>query len=189
MAFNDSGRFRRDFISIAAICLVIQVAIAPYIGLGNGRINMALVFAGIVSLLVGGRTGVLYGFCAGLIFDLSTSGPIGLMSFLLTIVSFLAGSEIRNRLGNNFIGAMRIFFWMDVAVSLLYHMAMFLVGEATSVMSVVFLRALPTTVLTLLAFAPFAYLFSQATGSSLTLGGKPSKSSKLHGSRYELGNF
>lgn len=189
MKFKDSSRYRRDFTVLALICLVVQIAVAPYIGLGNGRVNMALVFAGIVSLLVGGRTGVLYGFCAGLIFDLSTSGPIGLMSFLLTITSFVAGSEVRNRIGDNFAGAMRAFFWMDAFVSVLYHVAMFLVGEATSVMNVLLFRTLPTLVLTMLAFAPFAYLFSQSTGNALNLGGKPSKSSKSHGSRYDIGNL
>lgn len=189
MKFKDSTRYRSDLISLALICLVIQVAVAPYIGLGNGRINMALVFAGIVSLLVGGRTGVLYGFCAGFLFDLSTSGPIGLMSFLLTIASFVVGSEVRNRIGDNFVGSLRIFFWMDVIVSLLYHVSMFLVGEATSIANVLFLRTLPTTVLTLLVFAPFAYLFSRSTGNALNLGGKPSKSSKSHGSRYDFGSF
>ncbi len=186
MQVKDSNRNRRDFGSLAAICLVLQIAVAPNIALGNGRANMALVFAGITSLLVGGQLGVLCGFLAGLVFDLSTTGPIGLMAFLLTVASFVVGIEARNRLADDFRGSMSIFALMAVAVSLLYHLTMLLVGDATSFVDVVFLRTLPTSLLTIVAFAPFAYAISHATGSALTLGGKPSKSARSHGSRYDL---
>ena len=76
MQVKDSVRSRRDFGLLAVICLVVQIALAPNIALGNGRANMALVFAGLASLMIGGRTGVVCGFVAGLIFDLSTTGPI-----------------------------------------------------------------------------------------------------------------
>ncbi len=189
MQVKDSNRNRRDFLTLAAICLVLQVAVAPNIALGNGRANFGLVFAGVASLLVGGQFGVFCGFLAGLIFDLSTTGPIGLMSFLLTIGSYVVGIEARNRIADDFVGSMRQFAQMAFIVSLAYHVAMFLVGEATSVMDVVLLRTLPTFALTLLGFAPFAYVISHATGSALTLGGKPSKSARSHGSRYDLGNL
>ena len=92
-------------------------------------------------------------------------------------------------MADDFPGSMRLFGWMALAVTLLYHVAMFLVGEATSLMDVVFLRTVPTLVLTLVGFAPFAYVISHATGNALTLGGKPSKSARSHGSRYDLGNL
>lgn len=189
MQVKDSVRNRREFLALALVCLVLQVAVAPNIALGNGRANFGLVFAGVASLLVGGRIGVLCGFLAGLVFDLSTTGPIGLMAFLLTIGSYVAGIEARNRMADDFPGSMRLFGWMALAVTLLYHVAMFLVGEATSLMDVVFLRTVPTLVLTLVGFAPFAYVISHATGNALTLGGKPSKSARSHGSRYDLGNL
>ena len=189
MQVKDSNRNRRDFAMLGLFCLVLQVAVAPNIALGNGRANMALVFAGIISLLVGGRLGVLCGFLAGLVFDLSTTGPFGLMSLLLTIASFVAGIEARNRMADDFVGSMRLFAWMAAGVSLLYHLTMFLVGDATSLMDVILLRTLPTTVLTVMAFAPFAYVISHETGNALSLGGKPSKSSRSHGSKYDLGNL
>ena len=189
MQVKDNNRNRRDFGVLACICLVLQVAVAPNIALGNGRANMALVFAGIASLLVGGRLGVLCGFLAGFVFDLSTTGPIGLMSFLLTIASFVAGIEARNRIADDFVGSIRLFSWMTLGVSFLYHVAMLLVGDATSLLDVVFLRTLPTVILTILAFMPFAYVISHETGSALSLGGKPSKSARSHGSRYDIGNL
>ena len=186
MQIKDTNKNRRDFTGLALICLVLQVAVAPNIALGNGRANMALVFAGLMSLMVGGRMAVVSGFLAGFVFDLSTTGPIGLMSFLLTLGSYVLGIEARNRLADDFRGSMMTFGVFAAIVCLLYHVAMFLVGEASSVLDVIFLRTLPTLVLTLIAFAPFASIISHATGSALTLGGRPSKSARSHGSRYEL---
>lgn len=186
MQVKDSNKYRRDFGVLAIICLFLQVAVAPNVGFGNGRANLALVFAGLVSLLVGGQIGVLCGFLAGLVFDLSTTGPIGLMSCLLTVASFVAGIEARNRIGDDFMGSMRLFCWMAGAVTLIYHFTMLLVGEASSLMDVILLRSVPTLLLTVLAYAPFAYFLSHSTGNALSLGGKPSKSSRAHGSRYDL---
>ena len=186
MQVKDNNRNRRDFALLAVLCLFLQVAIAPNIALGNGRANMALVFVGITSLLVGGQISVLCGFIAGLVFDLSTTGPIGLMAFLLTLGSFVVGIEARNRLADDFRGSLTIFAVFALTVSLAYHVSMFLVGEATSLIDVVFLRTIPTLALTILAFAPFAYVISHATGSALSLKGKPSKSARSHGSRYDL---
>lgn len=186
MQVKDNNRNRRDFGVLAGICLVLQVAVAPNIALGNGRANMALVFAGIASLMVGGRLAVVCGFLAGLVFDLSTTGPIGLMAFLLTLGSYVLGIETRNRLADDFRGSMTTFAIFAAVVSLFYHAAMLLVGEASSIIDVVFLRTIPTLVLTIIAFAPFASVLSHATGNALTLGGKPSKSARSHGSRYDL---
>jgi hypothetical protein len=111
------------------------------------------------------------------------------MSFLLTIGSFLMGMEPRNRMADDFAGSLRTFSWLAAGVTLLYHVAMFLVGEASSIMDVVFMRTVPTLALTVLAFAPFAYVISHETGNALSLGGKPSKTPRSHGSRYDLGNL
>lgn len=189
MQIRDTNRNRRDFGTLAIVCLVLQLALAPHIALGNGRANMALVFAGLISLLVGGRVCVVCGFLAGLVFDLSTTGPIGLMAFLLTVSSYVMGIEARNRMADDFPGTMRRFLWMAGAVTLAYHVAMLLVGDASSLLDLVFLRALPTLALTVLAFVPFAYYICHETGNALSLGGKPSKSARSRGSHYDLGNL
>lgn len=189
MQVKDSNKYRRDFGTLAAICLFLQIAVAPNIAFGNGRANAALVFAGIASMLVGGQLGVLCGFLAGLVFDLSTTGPIGLMAFLLTVASFVMGMEARNRMADDFLGSVTAFAQMAGVVTLLYHVAMLLVGDATSLVDIVFLRTVPTLVLTVLLFVPFAYIISHETGNALNLGGKPSKSARSHGSKYDLGSL
>lgn len=189
MQVKDTNRNKRDLALLALFCLLLQVAVAPNIALGNGRANMALVFAGIVSLLVGGRIGVFCGFLSGLVFDLSTTGPIGLMAFLLTIGSFVVGIEARNRFADDLRGSMTAFVALASAVSLVYHIAMLLVGEASGIVDVVFLRTIPTVMLTVIAFTPFASFLAHSTGNALSLGGKPSRSARSRGSHYDLGNL
>ena len=80
MQVNNTHKHRRDSAALAGVCLVLQIAVAPYLAVGNGHINFALIFCAVVALTVGGSWGVLCGFFSGLVFDLSTTGPIGLMA-------------------------------------------------------------------------------------------------------------
>lgn len=52
---------------------------------------------------------------------------------------------------------------------------MLLVGQASSLVDVLFLRALPTAVLTLVAFLPFAYYFARVRAHGMGLSGRHSR--------------
>ena len=54
MQISDKNREARGIALTAIICAVLQLAIAPNVGLGNGRANLALVFAATVALTSGG---------------------------------------------------------------------------------------------------------------------------------------
>ena len=189
MQVNDTNRNKRSIGWLALLCLVLQLAVAPNMGIGNGRINFALIFAGIVALTIGGRTGVICGFLGGLVFDLSTTGPVGLMALLLTVASFVMGIEVRNRLVEDYAPSIVVFLIHCFIVSLVYHLAMFLVGQADSVYDVFVLRTLPTFILTSVAFIPFAYFYSRGRGNgpSLGTGGRGSHAKK--GAKYSLGKL
>lgn len=167
MQVNDANRKRRGIWILGLVCLFLQLGLAPYIGLGNGRINFALVYAAIFSLAVGGQAGVLCGFFAGLVFDLSSTGPIGLMALLLTVMAAVLGIEERNRMVDGFPSTLSAFGLASFVVIFVYHLMMLFVGDATSLADVVLMRTLPTFALTFVAFMPFAYfLCRSAEGSS-----------------------
>lgn len=170
MQVADKNRDARSAVLLAVICGVLQLALAPNLGLGNGRANFALILSACVALSKGGRTGVLWGFFAGLFFDLSTTGPIGLMAFCLTISSYLLGMEGRNRMAGDLAASMALFSAAALAVSFVYHLAMLLVGQASSLIDVIVFRTLPTTLLTIVFFLPFAYYFSRVRTSGPSLG-------------------
>lgn len=187
MQVKDTNKNKRSIGWLALACLVLQLAVAPNLALGNGRINFALIFSAVVALTIGGRTGVLCGFLAGLVFDLSTTGPVGLMALLLTVSSFQMGMECRNRLAGELGPSMILFVIHAVLVSLFYHLAMLIVGQASSVFDVIVLRTLPTLLLTVLAFVPFAIVYSRGEGSGLS--GRQLGSHSKRGSKYNIGNL
>lgn len=170
MQVANRSRELRTTAVLAVVCLVLQLALAPNVALGSGRANFALVFAACAALTKGGRRGVLCGFVAGLLFDLTSTSPIGLMAFCLTVTSFVLGLGQRDRMAGDLTGSVASFSAAALAVSLVYHLTLLLVGQATSLLDVIVFRALPTALLTVIAFLPFAYVLSRVRvsgGSSL----------------------
>ncbi|MCI1665290.1 MAG: rod shape-determining protein MreD [Atopobiaceae bacterium] len=163
MKVNDSNRSRKTLATLAVICGVLQVALAPNIGIANGRANFAFVLAVIVALRYGGRISILTGFGAGLFFDLTSSGPIGLMALELTVMSFLLGSEERDKLSEDPGASIQLTIIASVVVAILYNLSMMLVGQSVSVIDALFLRALPTALLSCIGFAPFMYFLSRGS--------------------------
>ncbi|WP_068540614.1 rod shape-determining protein MreD [Olegusella massiliensis] len=191
MQIRDKNKNRRSFGVLALICIVLQLALAPNIGIGNGRANIAMVFAGIVSLSVGGGAGVLASFAAGVFYDLSTTGPFGLMAFLLTVMSYILGSEERNRLSDEPTESITAFAASSLVANLVYHLTMLFVGASKSFVDAVVLRTLPTFLLTLLVFAIFTHFLNLGSGNSAM---KTARKAGLAGKRrggghYDLGKL
>jgi rod shape-determining protein MreD len=182
MQVRDTNKDRRGIGGLAILCAILQLAVASNIAIGNGRANIALVFVACVALSIGGRQGVLVGFMAGLFFDLCTTGPIGLMALLLTGAAFFMGMEGRNRLSDDPKGSFALFAVVCLVVTLLYHLAMLLVGQATSLYDIFVLRTLPTYALTLATFALFEFVL-------VRLGNPGNGAGKHGGGRYTLGKL
>lgn len=172
MQINDRTHDTRGLWALALVCAVCQLALAPNIGIGNGRANFALVFAACIALSRGGSRSVVAGFAAGLFFDLSSTAPIGLMAFLLSVCSYLMGGDGRNRMSGDFGSNVAVFTVSSLGCALAYSLAMLLVGSASSVIDALVFRALPTAFLTVVAFLPFAYYFSRVRSSSSLSGGR-----------------
>ena len=153
MQISDKNREARGIALTAIICAVLQLAIAPNVGLGNGRANLALVFA------------------ATVFYDLSTTGPIGLMALLLSVCGFALGGEGRNRLSGEFASGILLFVVADLIVNVGYGLGLMLAGQGGGFVDAVFLRALPGALLSLVCFLPFAYFETRIRTSGPSLGG------------------
>lgn len=170
MQVNDANRNRRSIAILACVCALLQLAIVPNLGIANGRANLALVATACLALLIGGRTTVIFGFFAGLCFDLTTTGPVGLMAFELTLVGYLLGGEQHNRLVEDHGGSFQMFLIAAVAVELVYGLAMLLVGQASNFFMVLGLRTLPAVGLDIVAYFLIARLARHLSGPT----GQPS---------------
>ena len=175
MQVNDTLRSRRMLFLFAGVCLLLQVCLAPYIGFDNGRINFAIVFSGIYALSRGGRPAVVAGFVAGLLYDLLTTGPIGLCAAICTVTSYFLGMEERNRFADGFVGPTSSFGIAALASLLVYHLCMLLVGFGTGFIELVFLRVLPSFAMTFICYIPFAYFQLAGASGSHSVGRRPSK--------------
>lgn len=185
MQLKDRNTSRRDVGIFSVVCLLCQLGLAPAISLGAGHPNLALVFSALVSLTYGGDLGVACGFAAGLVFDLSTTGPMGLMTLLLTVMAFILGMETHDRLGEDVTMTLIPVAVSALAVSLAYHLSMLLAGEATSLFDVVVVRALPTALLTFVAYVIIGLLVARfRQGGAPRLGG-PSLG-RRRGPRYTI---
>lgn len=171
MQINDKSRDTKGLVGLIVVCLVCQLAVAPNIGIANGRANFALVFAACFALTRGGDAAITAGFLAGLLFDLCTTGPVGLMAFILTLVSRFLGSEQRNRMAGDFSTCLVLFSVASLASALVYSLAMLVTGNASSIVDALVFRTIPTTLLSIVAFLPFAYYFSRVRSNSSLSGG------------------
>lgn len=176
MQIQDKNRQRKTVIILAVVCGVLQLCLSHVIGLGSGHPNFALVFAVCMALLQGGTAGVVSGFVAGLVFDLTTTGPIGLMALLLTVCSYVLGMKVRNVFSENPRVAIAEGALAVLAVSLIYSLAMLFAKDAPSLIEVIFFSALPTALLTFLVYVPFAAVLSHASRINMGLGGTVGRS-------------
>lgn len=188
MQVNDTHKSRRGTIVFAVGCLLLQVVLSPNIGMGNGRINFALVFVGVYALSTGGKSAVIAGFVAGFLFDLLSTGPVGLMAGLLTLLGYALGIEERNRFSDGFVSSLSTFGVASLVVISVYHLAMYMLGSSAGVVDLLFLRILPTFALTYVAFLPFAYfqVRNTASGRAKHAGGK---AAGLRESHYDTRNL
>ncbi len=181
MQVNDNNQARRFTAVFACICIFIQLSLVPYIGLANGRANLMLVFATIVALRYGGSFATVCGFFAGLLFDLTTTGPVGLMAFELTLTSYLLGRECRNRFSDDHPICVGMFLAANMCCSLVYNLTMLIVGESHSLFGIIFLRALPSFVLTCIPFfIAYYFLAIRSQASSFGGGGSHLKRGRTH---------
>lgn len=171
MQVANKSRDARSSVILAVLCLVLQLALAPNVALGNGRANFALIYLACVSLWGGVGHAVSVGFVSGLLFDLTSTTPVGLMAFCLTLAGLGLSLLQRDRPLSDLASSIANFSAVSLAVSLAYHLAMLLTGGTDSLLDALVFRALPTALLTIVFFLPFAYYFTRIRTHGSSLGG------------------
>ena len=182
MQVKDKNRSRRSTGLLALVCLFCEIGIAPNIALAGGHANFSLIFTAVVAMTLGGTPGVLCGFVAGLIYDLSSTTPIGLMAALCSCAAYSLGRESRDRLGDDTTLTMMQFTVVTFVVTLVYHIVMLVVDGPASIIDTLMFRTLPTVLLTVIFFIPFVLVLRGRHG-----GGTPSFGNSMKsGSHYAL---
>ena len=74
----------------AVLAALLQIVLAPHIGLFGAVPNFIIAYVLVVSLVRHQTFGCVLPFVLGLFFDLFTGGPVGAMAFTLTAISMLS---------------------------------------------------------------------------------------------------
>ena len=126
----------------------------------------------------------MYAFIAGLLFDLLSTGPVGIMACLLSIVAYLVVDKIHVNLFEDIATSSIIFSVLALMVCLLHFLIMLVCGSVTSFIPSLIYRVLPVFILTSCAFIPLAFLYRRLTGAismhSRNASMRPTRSHKLH---------
>lgn len=178
MIVNDPSKTRRETIIVASILLLLQLSLVPNIGIGSGRANLALVF--VCYYCMGGESSKapIAGFCAGLLYDLSSNGPIGLMALILTLIAWGVSNSNQPKPVDDFGGSMAFFVPVACAVGLIYCTILMACGYEPSFLEAIFFHALPGVILDTVSFAILVAILVRVTTPTSRLGGPRHGSSK-----------
>lgn len=184
MAFelNSSGPSRGRLSGIAVACILLHLALAPQINLFGGVFNFMLVLTVSLSISLDSRTMVYVGFFSGLLYDLTTTGPIGLMSLLLALVGYGVALVSRGLASGVGMETLRVVIAAILGVNLIYSIAMLGLGVESSVLAAIGVHGLASTVLDVVASIPFLFM----AGSPAAQRGFSSRGFGYgHGSRFK----
>ena len=137
MEFKHTGHAhtRRPLAVACIVALLLQLALAPQLSLFGGRINFMLVL--VATAAVGGESRILVyvGFCAGMLFDLTSAVPLGLMALLLTLAGYAVANMTRGITPGVHMDALRVSGVCILLINLLYGIAMFAMGVSSGLMT------------------------------------------------------
>lgn len=156
---------RKVLIILLVICAVLQIMLAPNIAIGGVSPNFMLLPAVCAGIIADAKQGCIFGFASGLIFDLSTTGPLGAMTLILTLVGFLVSVFANNLLSENWLMPVAVLFAASLFTELFHVIISAMFGIAPFFHSLVFV-ALPGTVYdTVFGFLCFPLLKSRISHS------------------------
>ena len=171
MQVSDRNKNTRSIAVLAVICFILQIMLTPQVSFGGGVINFALIFSAAIALRYGGKTAVICGFIAGLIYDLTSPNPIGLMALLLVVSSYFMGQEVRDRISGNFGTSMGFVALQTFGVTFMYQLINSLIGSGGNFFEGLLFKSFPTMLFTILAALPVFYVLSHSQRSHSSLSG------------------
>lgn len=193
MEFKSSSAAapRRPMAVLCVAAVILQIALAPQLSVLGGRINFMLVLTVVLAVAGDARSMVYVGFLSGLFFDLTSASPVGLMSLLLCLAGYMTAALSRGVAPGPSMEAMRCAGISILLVNLVYGLALFFMGQQTSLLYALGVHGLASSVLDfIVAFAVMALVpaAEQGHGFSASRGQQRlsvRSGSRGHGTRFK----
>lgn len=165
MLVNNQAKVRRQAVILAVVLGLLQVALVPNFGIGSGRADLCLVYVACMCMGGDSQRAPFYGFFAGLFYDLTTTGPIGLMALILTVVGWGLSLAGQTKASEDLGPALAIFAPVAGIVNVVYALVLLAFGLTDGFIAAIFFHALPATILDIISFAIVAFVMSRSGGS------------------------
>ena len=136
----------RRLLPTAAAILVaalLQVGLAPYIGIGGVVPNILQLVVVTLALVEGPAEGAVAGFAAGLLFDLAGAGPVGPMVLVLTVTGYMAGLLHENMFAEGWLLPLTVLAIASLASAVAYGLLLDILGVGGPFLTTFFLKMLP----------------------------------------------
>lgn len=142
----DSLRAFIPALIMAVLGMLLQAILANAISIGHATPNFVIAFAIILSALYPTFGSVVLCFAMGLLYNLTTSGPVGAMAMALTLLSYLMVQLFRRMEAPNFLFALGIVAITIFLAELFYGLLTAALVSGISVSEALGQRALPCAV-------------------------------------------
>ena len=126
-----------------AAAFVLQVGVAPHLGIGGVVPNFFLLVVVTLALVEGPNWGAAAGFAGGFLFDLAGTGPVGPMALVLTLVGYSAGLLSANLFAEGWLLPLTVLGIASITVGLSYGLVLLILGSAGGWWSSFFTVMLP----------------------------------------------
>lgn len=166
---SGSSRAQSSDLVFFLVCLVCQLALATQLNIAGGTVNFMLIFAGVTADKGNIDRATLFGFSAGLAFDLTSTTPVGLMALLLTLGSFLYATIFGGQSTEGSGLQVLRFAGLSLAVNVVFGLALFFMGVSTNFLAAVLLHPVMSAFLTALVSWVF-FRFFGSSGPSYSVG-------------------
>lgn len=180
MLYQNATSQQRMIVLLALGCYVAQIGLSPYITLGEGHINFALIFAGIVSLICPVAQAITLSCFAGIIFEIYAHTPIGILAFVLSVFAFFISSLRRTQPNDSLTLTSVVFMAGAFCATFAYLVIMSLIGLVPSFLSALIMRCFPVFILSSLAYIPMLYFVRSRTTFSDASRKAPAESLASH---------
>ncbi|MCL4553596.1 MAG: rod shape-determining protein MreD [Actinobacteria bacterium] len=131
-------------VGVLVVAFLLQIAIAPQLGIFGIVPNIVFVLMAAIALLRGSRQGAIIGFTCGLIFDFIGSGPIGVSALSFCVAGAMAGALRHNTFAEGWKLPVVIVAVSSLVAELLYAVTLLLLGEGIAFLPTLTDVVLPT---------------------------------------------
>lgn len=143
---DSSSPSLRPTVLGALIAIALQIIIAPNIAINDVVPNFVLLFTVITAIRYGAVRASSVGFILGLVYDLIAQGPIGVMSLVLALLGYSAGSLNKSTLTGSLAVQMVIILAAAFFGELLHSVILAIIGYDANFTMSLLMRVLPGTI-------------------------------------------